>query len=154
MLDRQVVHTRWKKRYEFELGSYVFSRGREEEGFTVNLAPRQVVKYADRNVDWPDFGCPRDTKEIEDILFEIAKRVKSNKPVYFGCYGGMGRTGTLAALLLKVLGSKNPIRDIRMMYSDHAVETAKQEQYVTEFDVRPVRIRLFWWKVRNFFRLS
>ncbi len=101
------------------------------------LAPEVIantgLKY-DWLVSWPDFGIP-DEYEVKQALVQTCMYLKRNHPVYVGCMGGIGRTGTFLALLCKMGGEHFPVDYVRKHYLPHAVETAQQMKFVAHFDI-------------------
>jgi hypothetical protein len=103
----------------------------------VCLAPEVLDRYpinCDVLVDWPDFGIP-DEYEVKQALVETAIHLNRNNPVYVGCMGGIGRTGTFLALLCKMGGETIPVAYVRKHYLSHAVETDQQMNFIRDFDV-------------------
>jgi hypothetical protein len=99
----------------------------DEEFYTINNATN----------DWlfpiPDFQVPKDKSAFRQILVDVYRHAKKEKIVYIGCKGGFGRTGMAIACLLKMHGSKNPVKEVRLLYDKRAVETPEQESFVTRF---------------------
>ncbi len=110
----------------------------------VKLAAEFDLPYM---VDCPikDFGVP-EPKIVEDALYATILMMRRGTVPYVGCFGGKGRTGLFLALMLKVSykacrrfwHSKeiDYVAGIRNLYSDHAVETQEQADFVRDFDVR------------------
>jgi len=72
-------------------------------------------------------------------------------PVYIGCWGGIGRTGTAFAGLVRALGvdEASPAAWARESYLYNAVETGAQKDLIKEFDVSDVqRLSARRWKSR------
>ncbi len=101
------------------------------------LAPEVIantgLKY-DWIVAWPDFGIP-DEYEVKQALVQTCMHLKRRSPVYVGCMGGIGRTGTFLALLCKMGGEYFPVAYVRKHYLPHAVETQQQQTFIDDFDV-------------------
>ncbi len=103
----------------------------------VCLAPEVIANTGlvyDVIVQWPDFGIP-DEYEVKQALVQTCMHLKYKNPVYIGCMGGIGRTGTFLALLCKMGGEQFPIAYVRMGYLSHAVETDQQMDFIRDFDV-------------------
>jgi len=103
----------------------------------VCLAPeviRSTGLHSDVLVQWPDFGIP-DEYEVKQALVQTCMHLKHRSPVYVGCMGGIGRTGTFLALLCKMGGEMFPVYYVRKHYLSHAVETDQQIQFISDFDV-------------------
>jgi hypothetical protein len=90
-------------------------------------------------------------------------------PVYIGCWGGIGRTGTVFAGLVRAPGvdEVSPAAWARESYLYNAVETGAQKDLIKEFDVsdvqrlisppveEPVRNSSFFARLKaHFFRLE
>lgn len=109
----------------FSLFRYEITRG-------ICLAPEvRESKLADVMVPTRDFGIP----SVPDMLNGLDKCLDfllAREPVYVGCMGGIGRTGTFIACFAKLMGSKNPVNDVRATYLGHAVETKAQEKFVDD----------------------
>ncbi len=103
----------------------------------VCLAPEVIaetgLKY-DVIVQWPDFGIP-DEYEVKQALVQTCMHLKWKNPVYVGCMGGIGRTGTFLALLCKMGNEMFPVDYVRKNYLPHAVETPQQQEFIAGFDV-------------------
>ena len=82
-----------------------------------------------------DFGVPRDEYAVELAIRDTLRAAIRGQQVYVGCMGGWGRTGLFLALLAKAAGVENPVEYVREHYSSRAVETADQENFVSDFDV-------------------
>jgi len=102
-------------------------------------------------VDIPDFKTP-DPVEAESAVWLAIAASRVGLTPYFGCMGGLGRTGTMLGILAKVglstaprriLGLRlpfsrggDPVDWVRKNYRVAAIETTEQEVFVREFDVR------------------
>lgn len=86
-----------------------------------------------------DFQVPRDVGEVGRGLRHVFTQLLRGRPVYVGCAGGWGRTGLMLALVAKVAGEPDPVAYVRQHYTPRAVETAAQERYVEQFDVKPLQ---------------
>lgn len=131
-----------------------------ENSLGVCVRAERVPKSADIRVPIHDFDVPRpaDIWLVQEALQRAFGAALDGKDVYVGCMGGWGRTGLFLALCAKVAGEKDPVGFIRAHYTPKAVETAKQEAYVRDFDVaevqagilayarkRWIRDVVFWW---------
>lgn len=63
---------------------------------------------------------------------ELAERIKNGESISLFCFGGHGRTGYMAALILGVLGYKDPISFIRKNYCEEAIESEEQIIQIAE----------------------
>ena len=83
-------------------------------------------------IDWRDMGTPYMTQAMWLALVADLKAL-GKQDVLVCCMGGHGRTGTaLAILSALMLGEKEPIKFVRRVYCEEAVETEKQVKYVEE----------------------
>lgn len=105
-----------------------------QAAFGVCLAPESdAAPRADVLLNIVDFGVPTE----EDMLMAIDMAIdamRRRRPVYAGCMGGIGRTGTFIACLAKLWGSKNPVADVRANYLGHAVENEKQHKFIEKIE--------------------
>jgi hypothetical protein len=113
-------------------------------GFGVCLEKHSSkADQADILVDWPDFGVisrGRFFYLIYDMV-EFALH-RPDAPIMVGCRGGIGRTGTVLAGLVKAVGAggKDPVGFVRKNYLSGAVETDTQRKLVANLDVGPMRV--------------
>lgn len=71
----------------------------------------------------------------------IAKILLEGDNVVIHCLGGLGRTGTVAALCLIDAGrceGQDAINEVRLAHSIHAVETSQQQRFVRAYRPQPV----------------
>jgi hypothetical protein len=99
-----------------------------------------------------DFMVPSDKVMVKRVMRETLRAMLEGKQVFIGCMGGIGRTGLLMALLVKMAGHPKPVQYVRAHYDSHAVETEKQVRFIREFDVSEVQKWFFWnsWRHRLF----
>ena len=101
-------------------------------------------------IDIIDFGIPVDDGEVELAIVSALAAARMGSIPYVGCMGGMGRTGTILAIMVKALTRAarprilgvplgrvpDPIVYVREHYDAHACETGAQQKYVRDFDTR------------------
>lgn len=101
-------------------------------------------------LDIRDYGLP-DPDEAETAAFLAMAAMRVGMIPYVGCFGGLGRTGTMLGILAKVsqhsvqkqfLGFRlpwtiggDPVDWVREVYRPQAIETREQEDFVRDFDV-------------------
>ncbi|HNC74064.1 MAG TPA: phosphotransferase [Elusimicrobiota bacterium] len=76
--------------------------------------------------------------EMEKIVADVGGRLDAGARVAVHCVGGLGRSGLVAACFLKSRGASTDeaIVEVRRVRSPRAVESAVQEQFVTNFHPR------------------
>lgn len=148
--DRSFARIKFKKetlRIPLQLGvsNRVLYAGRYEDKPIwmrgVKLAP-EVRGFHDLLVPIKDFGVPDNLTMVQAVLAAMLEWVVNREKVYVGCKGGLGRTGMMLALFVKMLyqcSGDAAIRYVRLHYSPLAVETYEQEEYVVNFDVTPFK---------------
>jgi len=52
----------------------------------------------------PDFGVPQDTATFAATIDDVLERVRAGERVLVACFGGLGRTGTVSACVLRAAG--------------------------------------------------
>lgn len=119
--------------------------------FKLKLAP-ELKDPAHHTLNIPDFGLP----EATDVK-EAIRLMEPHDTVFMGCFGGIGRTGTIIGCVLqhhreKVRNSvlfklkqligrplpkeftpSDPVQWVRENYIPHAIETEAQEDFVRRF---------------------
>ena len=69
---------------------------------------------------------------LKGLILKLLDRLKERKKVGIFCYGGHGRTGYIAAILLGKLGYQDPIAYLRKHYCRQAVESTSQIYHIAE----------------------
>ncbi|BAA30846.1 protein-tyrosine phosphatase family protein [Pyrococcus horikoshii] len=83
----------------------------------------------------PDFTAPS-LSQLYKIVKWIEEKVKEGKKVYIHCYGGSGRSGTVAVAWLMYsqgLSLREGLRRVRLL-KPSAVETEDQLEVLREFE--------------------
>ena len=70
--------------------------------------------------------------ELKKLISFIKENLMLSKPVLIHCNGGKGRSGMIAALVLKAMKEKDPIKKVREKVIG-AIETEEQEIFVKDW---------------------
>ncbi|AFK23214.1 dual specificity protein phosphatase family protein [Pyrococcus sp. ST04] len=136
-IDESVAFSRMP--YEDELEELV----KEFQAFVVLVEEFELVYNLDDlraradvlHVPIPDFTAPS-LKELTTIVEWIERKVNEGKKVLIHCYGGSGRSGTIAVAWLMYkhrLPLKEALRKVRIL-KPSAVETEEQMNILMEFE--------------------
>ena len=92
----------------------------------------QEIEYIKFPID--DFGVPPNNKynELKKLISFIKENLMLSKHVLIHCNGGKGRSGMIAALVLKAIKEKDPIKKVREKVIG-AIETEEQEIFVKDW---------------------
>ena len=107
-------------------------------------AANEQSGFADVTLPVQDFGVPS-YEDLNDVVETAIKEAMKKKLVLVGCGAGWGRTGTVLAAVLAVLGVEDPVTRLRQVYVPQAVETPAQRELVGRFKHRPWKLR--WWRL-------
>jgi len=93
---------------------------------------KEEVEYIQFPVN--DFSVPPKKKfnELKKLISFIKENLMLSKPVLIHCNGGKGRSGMIAALVLKAMKEKDPIKKVREKVIG-AIETEEQEIFVKDW---------------------
>lgn len=82
----------------------------------------------------PDGGVPSSVEVMDEILGQL-RPAHRHENVAVACMGGVGRTGMVAACALVEAGAspRDAIEQVRRVRHQGAVETERQESFVTTF---------------------
>lgn len=103
----------------------------------------------DAEVPCQDFGTPK-PKDMKAAVEEAIEAAFKGEPVFAGCMGGIGRTGTFLAVVLKVLcpqygfETDGYVRAVKQLYFPPAVETDGQYSLISSIDVDDLRRKVKW----------
>ena len=79
-----------------------------------------------------DYGVP-EKEALDSLLHYIHDQLSDEKNVLVHCMGGLGRSGTIVGCYAnKFLDVEDPIRYVRDVRGDEAIETEEQERLVEE----------------------
>ena len=85
-----------------------------------------------------DGGVPRDVEAFRGLVAATLERLRAGQNVVVACRGGLGRTGTLVACLLRETGLEAEAAISLTRATRHgAIETAGQEDFVRAWLPRP-----------------
>lgn len=85
-----------KLKEEKELRKGVLFRSFKLTGRNNNGEKQEKIVHHYQYTNWPDYGCPQDTSAI---IYLTGILRKYNKPIVYHCSAGIGRTGTLLAIM-------------------------------------------------------
>ena len=93
---------------------------------------KEEVEYIQFPVN--DFSVPPKKKfnELKKLISFIKENLMLSKYVLIHCNGGKGRSGMIAALVLKAIKEKDPIKKVREKVIG-AIETEEQEIFVKDW---------------------
>ena len=93
---------------------------------------KEEVEYIQFPIN--DFSVPPKKKfnELKKLISFIKENLMLSKPVLIHCNGGKGRSGMIAALVLKAMKEKDPIKKVREKVIG-ALETEEQEIFVKDW---------------------
>ena len=93
---------------------------------------KEEVKYIQFPIN--DFSVPPKKKfnELKKLISFIKENLMLSKHVLIHCNGGKGRSGMIAALVLKAMKEKDPIKKVREKVIG-AIETEEQEIFVKDW---------------------
>jgi len=98
------------------------------------LETRQVVQL--HCTKWPDFGVPKSTGVMKDLIAEVDIRKKGvHRPIVVHCSAGIGRTGTFVAIHMSLqkalVGELIDIKEtVRSLRSQRLGMVQSKEQYL------------------------
>ena len=93
---------------------------------------KEEVEYIQFPIN--DFSVPPKKKfnELKKLISFIKENLMLSKHVLIHCNGGKGRSGMVAALVLKAMKEKDPIKKVREKVIG-AIETEEQEIFVKDW---------------------
>ena len=93
---------------------------------------KEEVEYIQFPIN--DFNVPPKKKfnELKKLISFIKENLMLSKHVLIHCNGGKGRSGMIAALVLKAMKEKDPIKKVREKVIG-AIETEEQEIFVKDW---------------------
>lgn len=92
----------------------------------------------------PDMNIPESTSYMGEILDAIDAETSAGRPVYLHCWGGIGRTGTVAGCYLVRHGMSGPeaLEELQRLWRSvekrsifpEIPQTEEQKEYVRDWD--------------------
>ena len=128
--------TRWKS--VTIIGGPYFDK--PEGMYGVKMAV-EIEKPCDYDIPTKDFQVPDDWTLRDGVVVAMAYALRTGKPIYVGCMGGIGRTGLFMAAAAKAAGVPFPVDFVRSNYIPHAVETDQQRHFIDDFEVDPSELQ-------------
>ena len=108
----------------------------DKEKFKLGLDDLIWSKEEVEYIQFPigDFSVPPKKKfnELKKLISFIKENLMLSKHVLIHCNGGKGRSGMIAALVLKAMKEKDPIKKVREKVIG-AIETEEQEIFVKDW---------------------
>lgn len=126
----------------FKFGSYIYNYEKliRTDYFLVNLIAEYQDLISDLNIPIEDYKIPENINAFNEGLIEIINASINNKVVFFGCFGGIGRTGIVLACLNKIFNNVGEDLIIKTReYLPHALETNQQMDFVNNYDVSVIQ---------------
>ena len=101
-------------------------------GLDDRIWSKEEVEYIQFPIN--DFSVPPKKKfnELKKLISFIKENLMLSKYVLIHCNGGKGRSGMIAALVLKAMKEKDPIKKVREKVIG-AIETEEQEIFVKDW---------------------
>lgn len=104
------------------------------------LSPQYAVAVERGNTsfEWlhlpvPNFGVPKDRNAFRAGVGRVVQAVRAGRPVMLHCAAGMGRTGSMAACVLKALGLSTHEAIERVREAGSNPQNAAQSGFVQWF---------------------
>jgi hypothetical protein len=107
--------------------------------FRVNLMAERGDLPSDLWLPIGDYQPPSPA-QVPTMIALFEDILSRPNDTYAGCFGGVGRTGTILASFLAYLGSEDPVLQTRWGLGYRAVETAEQQDFVAHFPKRPISL--------------
>lgn len=115
---------------------------------------QELPYQCDVDIPTADFSVPN-KRVLTRGMAQAISLMRNHPEVYVGCMGGVGRTGLFMAMMhrleLMIKGASDrtqtgvqAIMYVRKNYNPHAVETAQQEAYVMQFDLKLLKVVSRW----------
>ena len=85
----------------------------------------------------PDGGIPADPAAVRSLVAAVVRRLRGGAQVAIHCRGGLGRTGTIAGVVLRTLGYglEETLATLRAARGPSCPETAEQVAYIARYPI-------------------
>lgn len=80
-----------------------------------------------------DYAAPKDPESFKELCQWVCNQLQKKKKVHVGCVGGHGRTGTVMAGVMALLGEKDAIGWVRKNHCKRAVESDVQVDFLVKY---------------------
>lgn len=82
-----------------------------------------------------DAQPPKNIAETHHLILDLVKHTKSGKKLILHCYGGIGRSGTIALAVLLHLGHdlEEMMKKATLIRGNHVPQTLSQENWLREY---------------------
>lgn len=118
------------------------------DGLLVELEQEAGAPLRRISVPVPDMDVPDSGETMRSILAAIRAAVEESPAVYIHCWGGIGRTGTVAGCWLREcgLGPDEALERVQHLYASHmpkvrlhpeSPQTAAQKDYIRFWNAAP-----------------
>lgn len=116
------------------------------EPLLAELAQARGIDCEYQRLPIRDVDVPADPRQMRDILSQIQRWQRQQRKVYFHCWGGVGRTGTVAGCYLVQHGysGEAALEQLKQLWTQmsedkqrrkpHTPETQAQRDYVLNWD--------------------
>jgi len=109
-------------------GPYV---AKPDDYFGIKMAI-EIDRPCDVDIPTKDFSVPK-YEDLDNGVRASLIPIAKNKPVFVGCFGGLGRTGLLMGALAKALNIPEPVLYVRANFKSHAIETDQQVKFIGNY---------------------
>ena len=143
-LDEVASKQKLKKFVDFGINSFVdLTEENELEPYENLLHEMDQNEVTYKRFPIRDVSVPENKNEVAALLDYIDREIHEGKIVYLHCWGGIGRTGTIAGCWLSRQGDKGPMALTKLSekWQDNpksqervSPETEAQKQFVLNWD--------------------
>lgn len=122
--------------------------------YTVNLTAEYTHLPSSLSVPIRDYQIPTDLEQWNTGVETVLQKIIQKEKVFFGCFGGIGRTGIMLGCLAKVFGVENAniVYFTRTNLHPHALETQEQIDFVKDFNPKLLKGKLDYFYLENLYK--